>query len=231
MTAYDKNPAGAASEAPAEFVPAEDDRERVSRETLDRVFGRGLKYADEYAHMLAVDGTQRGLIGPRETPRLWERHLLNCAVVAELVPDGADVLDVGSGAGLPGIPLAIARPDLLVTLVEPMERRTAFLSEVVTRLGIDNIEVLRARAEDVNPRGKADVVTCRAVAPIGKLAGWCLPLLRPGGQLLAIKGSSAEAELAKHRKAVLRQGGDRPHVLRCGEFLDTPSTVIRVDRR
>lgn len=231
MTAYDKNPAGAASEAPAEFVPGEDDRERVSRETLDRVFGRGLKYADEYARMLAVDGTQRGLIGPRETPRLWERHLLNCAVVAELVPDGADVLDVGSGAGLPGIPLAIARPDLLVTLVEPMERRTAFLSEVVTRLGIDNIEVLRARAEDVNPRGKADVVTCRAVAPIGKLAGWCLPLLRPGGQLLAIKGSSAEAELAKHRKAVLRQGGDRPHVLRCGEFLDTPSTVIRVDRR
>lgn len=231
MTAYDKNPAGAASEAPAEFVPGEDDRERVSRETLDRVFGRGLKYADEYARMLAVDGTQRGLIGPRETPRLWERHLLNCAVVAELVPDGADVLDVGSGAGLPGIPLAIARPDLLVTLVEPMERRTAFLSEVVTRLGIDNIEVLRARAEDVNPRGKADVVTCRAVAPIGKLAGWCLPLLRPGGQLLAIKGSSAETELAKHRKAVLRQGGDRPHVLRCGEFLDTPSTVIRVDRR
>lgn len=231
MTAYDKNPAGAASEAPAEFVPGEDDRERVSRETLDRVFGRGLKYADEYARMLAVDGTQRGLIGPRETPRLWERHLLNCAVVAELVPDGADVLDVGSGAGLPGIPLAIARPDLLVTLVEPMERRTTFLSEVVTRLGIDNIEVLRARAEDVNPRGKADVVTCRAVAPIGKLAGWCLPLLRPGGQLLAIKGSSAEAELAKHRKAVLRQGGDRPHVLRCGEFLDTPSTVIRVDRR
>ena len=231
MTAYEKNPAGAASEAPAEFVPGEDDRDAVSRETLTRVFGSGLKYADEYARLLAVEGTERGLIGPRETPRLWERHLLNCAVVGELIPDGADVLDVGSGAGLPGIPLAIARPDLLVTLVEPMERRTAFLTEATARLGLENIEVLRARAEDVNPRGKADVVTCRAVAPIGKLAAWCLPLLRPGGELLAIKGASAEVELAKHRKAVLRQGGDRPQVLRCGEFLDTPSTVIRVNRR
>ena len=118
-----------------------------------------------------------GLIGPREAPRIWERHLLNCAAVAELIPEGATVVDVGSGAGLPGMVLAVARPDLTVTLVEPLARRTAFLTEAVASLGLEQTTVVRARAEEcVGKLPAADVVTARAVAPLDRLAGWCLPL-------------------------------------------------------
>lgn len=208
-----------------------ENHEAVSRETLDRVFSDRLDLAEEFAQLLATDGLERGLLGPREVPRLWERHILNCAVAGEFIAADADVLDIGSGAGLPGIPLAISRPDLFVTLVEPMERRSAFLSECVARLSLNNVAVLRCRGEDVEPQGKADVVTCRAVATIDKLVDWCLELARPDGYLLAIKGASAPAELEKHRKAIRHAGGDRPEVLQCGEFLSTPTTVMRIRRR
>jgi 16S rRNA (guanine527-N7)-methyltransferase len=183
------------------------------------VFGPAVDRAAEYARLLATDGTVRGLIGPREIPRLWDRHLLNSAAIASLVPAGARVVDVGSGAGLPGIPLALARPDLTVTLLEPLARRVAFLTECVERLRLDTVTVIRGRAEEGPVRrelGGADVVTARAVAPLDKLAGWCLPLLRPGGQLLALKGSSAAEELAAAgplagaSAAVLTEAGNPP---------------------
>jgi 16S rRNA (guanine527-N7)-methyltransferase len=183
------------------------------------VFGPAVDAAAEYARLLATEGTVRGLIGPREVPRLWDRHLLNSAAIASLVPTRARVVDVGSGAGLPGIPLALARPDLTVTLLEPLARRVAFLTECVDRLGLERVTVVRGRAEEGPIRrelGGADVVTARAVAPLEKLAGWCLPLLRPGGLLLAMKGSTAAEELAATgplpgaADAVVTEAGDPP---------------------
>ncbi|HIW63955.1 MAG TPA: 16S rRNA (guanine(527)-N(7))-methyltransferase RsmG [Candidatus Stackebrandtia excrementipullorum] len=212
--------------------------DNVSRETEDeakengkQVFGDGYPMAEEYASLLAGDGVVRGLIGPREVGRVWERHLLNCAVLGELVTRDADVLDIGSGAGLPGIPLAIARPDIWVTLVEPMERRVTFLNEVVETLKLPNVEVLRARADAVSPKGKADVVTSRAVAPLLKLAHWCLPLARRGGEVLAIKGASAPDEVSKYLAANRKNAAHKPRVVECGAgLLTTPTTVIRLVR-
>jgi 16S rRNA (guanine527-N7)-methyltransferase len=196
------------------------------------LFGERLPLAIEYARRLATDGVVRGLIGPREADRLWDRHLLNCAAVADLIPSGAGVTDVGSGAGLPGIVLAVARPDLTVVLIEPMARRTAFLAEVVSDLGLDRVSVVRARAEDaagtVSP---ADVVTARAVASLDRLAGWCLPLTRVGGRLLALKGATAADEVAAHRAAVVQLGGGEPVIRSCGVgMLAAPTTVVEVVR-
>jgi 16S rRNA (guanine527-N7)-methyltransferase len=191
------------------------------------VFGSAVGTAAEYARLLATEGTVRGLIGPREIPRLWDRHLLNSAAIAPLVPAGARVVDVGSGAGLPGIPLALARPDVTVTLLEPLARRVAFLTECVDRLGLERVTVVRGRAEEGPVRrglGGADVVTARAVAPLDKLAGWCLPLLRPGGRLLAMKGSTAAAELAA---ATPLPGAADAVVTEAGS---PPATVIVVTR-
>ena len=191
------------------------------------VFGPAVDAAIEYGRLLATEGTVRGLIGPRELPRLWERHLLNSAAIASLVPAGARVVDVGSGAGLPGIPLALARPDLTVTLLEPLARRVAFLTECVDRLGLERVTVVRGRAEEGPVRralGGADVVTARAVAPLDKLVGWCLPLLRSGGLLLAMKGSTAGAELAA---AGSLPGAADALVTQAG---DPPATVIVVTR-
>ena len=196
------------------------------------LFGDRLALAEDYAGLLATDGVVRGLIGPREASRIWERHLINCAVMSEIIPIGASVVDVGSGAGLPGIVLAVARPDLHVILVEPLARRTAFLSEVVTALGLDTtVQVVRGRAEDVvdGPPAGADVVTARAVAPLDRLAGWCLPLVRTGGRLLALKGASAEAEVAEHRAAIAALGGSDPVLRSCGAgLIDPPATVVEI---
>jgi 16S rRNA (guanine527-N7)-methyltransferase len=191
------------------------------------VFGPAVDRAAAYARLLATDGTIRGLIGPREVPRLWDRHLLNSAAIAALVPDRARVVDVGSGAGLPGIPLALARPDLRVTLLEPLARRAAFLTECVEQLGLDTVTVVRGRAEEGHIRrelGGADVVTARAVAPLDKLAGWCLPLLRSGGLLLALKGSTAAEELAAVQP--LADAADAVVT----EVGDPPATVVVVTR-
>ena len=193
------------------------------------VFGDSLHVAENYAQLLVSSGVERGLIGPRETGRLWQRHLLNCAVLTEVIPERADVVDIGSGAGLPGIVLAIVRPDLGVTLLEPLLRRTTFLAECVTKLDLRGVTVRRARAEEVAGEYAADIVTARAVAPLERLAGWALPLLRPGGELLAIKGERAAAEL-EEAAAVLRSFGVRSaQVLQVGRGkVDPPTTIVRV---
>jgi 16S rRNA (guanine527-N7)-methyltransferase len=202
-------------------------------DVADRLFGERLPLARRYAEHLVTSGVERGLIGPREAPRIWERHVLNCAVVAELVPEGARLVDVGSGAGLPGIPLALARPDLQIALVEPLARRVEWLDEVVTDLGLA-IVVDRGRVEETAVRRRwegADVVTARAVAPLARLAGWALPLLRTGGSLLAVKGAMASTEIARDRAAVRKLGGGDPRIEQCGAgAVDPLTTVVVVER-
>jgi 16S rRNA (guanine527-N7)-methyltransferase len=207
----------------AELPPAPDQAREV--------FGNRFADAVRYAELLAEAGVQRGLIGPREVPRLWERHLLNCAVLSEVVPEGVTVCDVGSGAGLPGIPLALVREDLKITLLEPLLRRTNFLTEVVELLGLDHVTVIRGRAEEV--MGKlppVHVVTARAVAPLDRLAAWGIPLLRPYGEMLALKGDTAEEELKSSAAALSKLGAVRTSVLQVGEgVVDPLSTVVRVE--
>jgi 16S rRNA (guanine527-N7)-methyltransferase len=199
----------------------------------ESVFGERLDLTQRFAELLATDALIRGLIGPREVPRLWSRHLLNCAVVADLLPTGVRVVDVGSGAGLPGIVLAISRPDLRIDLVEPLQRRVSFLEEAVRELDLGAVvRVVRGRAEDpevVAQVGNADWVTARAVAPLDRLVGWCLPLLQPGGRLLALKGSSAAAELNEHHSVLHGLGGRDMEVVQCGAgVLAQPTAVVVV---
>lgn len=185
--------------------------------------------AERYAAWLADAGTVRGLIGPREVPRLWERHLVNCAVLGELMPEGARVCDIGSGAGLPGLVLAIARPDLRITLLEPLLRRTNFLSEVVEDLGLDHVTVVRGRAEEFPEHHGFDIVTSRAVAPLDRLLGWSMPLVAPHGALVALKGSSAAEEVDEHRRVWQRMGCAQPEVLTLGaELAGGPTYAVRV---
>ena len=179
------------------------------------LFGADVDTASAYAHLLASRGVEWGLIGPREVDRIWEWHVLNSVAVSALVPEDATVVDVGSGAGLPGIPLAIARPDLRVTLLEPLQRRATFLVEVVDELGLgDRVRVIRGRASqasDQDPlvhRGRYDVVTSRAVAALPKLVQWCEPLMEPDGRIVALKGSSAAREVEESRGA-LRKAAPR----------------------
>lgn len=192
------------------------------------VFGSRLPLAQKYHDSLATDGSTRGFIGPREVPRLWERHLINCAVVAEVMPQNATLIDVGSGAGLPGIPLAIARPDLKITLIEPLLKRSTYLNEVVDLLGLDNVTVIRGRAEEGPVKKQvqgADIVTSRAVAPLGKLAKWSLPLVRKGGEMIALKGSSVHEELERDAADIKRAGGGKAEVMTIHG-----TTIIRVPR-
>lgn len=195
----------------------------------EQIFGDRLDLAKRYVEHLATSGIERGLIGPREVPRLWSRHVLNCAVVAELIDDGARVADVGSGAGLPGLCLAIARPDLYLTLIEPLERRVVWLEEVVMDLGLDNVEIIRARAEQAVEKVDCDVVTARAVSALNTLAPLTIPLLGGTGELLAIKGRSAEDEISKAAKTIKKLGGIQTEVLTAGAgILSEPTTVVRV---
>lgn len=201
--------------------------------TAQKVFGDRLALAEQFVGMLAEHGVTRGLIGPREVDRLWDRHVLNSAVLAELLPPNSAVLDVGSGAGFPGIPLAIARPDLTLTLLEPMARRVAWLEEVIAVLGLD-VTVVRGRAEEPAVRRTLtgqDVVTARAVAPLARLAGWTLPLVRVGGRLLALKGASAAEELDRDAADIAAAGGVDPEVVACGAaVLDDPVTIVAITR-
>jgi 16S rRNA (guanine527-N7)-methyltransferase len=194
------------------------------------VFGDALGQAQRYAQLLATDGVTRGLIGPRETARLWDRHLLNCAVVAELLPERGELVDIGSGAGLPGIVLALLRPSLQVVLLEPLLRRSVFLEECIAELGLSNAVVVRARAEDkAAAHIQADIATARAVAPLDRLAGWAARLLRPGGELLAIKGQSAQEELTAAKPVLSRLGVRSAEVLSAGHDRVIPATtVVRV---
>lgn len=192
------------------------------------IFGEVLPSVERYAEFLGDAGVERGLIGPREVDRLWERHLLNCAVAAEMMPADADLIDLGSGAGLPGIVLALVRADLAITLLEPLLRRTVFLEECVNLLDLRNVTIRRARAEDVTGELSADVVTARAVAPLERLAAWAIPLLRPGGELLAWKGERAAAELDEAGPVLKDLGVRRAEVLRVGHGkVEPPATIVR----
>jgi 16S rRNA (guanine527-N7)-methyltransferase len=202
-----------------------------------KVFGDALPLAEQYVARLATDGVTRGLIGPREVPRLWERHLLNSAAVAEAVAPGARVVDVGSGAGLPGIPLGLARPDVVLTLVEPMARRVEFLEEVVTGVAEPaglRWRVVRGRAEDKSVAqavGPVDVVTARAVAPLPRLVGWCRGLMRPGTQLVALVGSRALAELPAMQAELQAAGMRNVHPRAVGADLGSAATTVVVMTR
>ncbi len=189
-----------------------------------------------YAEILGTTAVERGLIGPREVERLWDRHVLNCAVVAEpggpWIPDGARCVDVGSGAGLPGLVWAISRPDIEVVLVEPLLRRSTFLTEAVEHLQLsERVEVIRARAED-SPAlvGTFDVATARAVAPLPRLLAWTVPLLRPGGRLVALKGRSAAEEVAAAAAEIAACGLVDVQVTSAGEGIIDPPTVVVVGR-
>jgi len=193
------------------------------------IFGAALPRAERFVGHLATTGISWGLVGPREVPRLWDRHVLNCAVVHQLLAPDTRVIDIGSGAGLPGLTIALRRPDLQVLLVEPLLRRATWLEQVVEDLELTNVAVRRARAEELHGVEVADYVTARAVASLDRLAGWALPLLRPGGQLLALKGRSAEEEVARTQRAVTAAGGVGTEVISVGEDLvDPPVTVVRV---
>lgn len=188
-----------------------------------------LALAERYAAWLADEGVVRGLIGPREAPRLWDRHLVNCALLADLVPERSTLCDIGTGAGLPGLVLAVARPDLRITLVEPLLRRTTFLEEVVADLELDHVEVVRGRAESLHGARTFDVVTSRAVAPLPRLLGWSMPLVAPTGSLVAMKGSSVRDEVDEAAEALAEWGCAEPEVVVLGEGLvDAPTYALRV---
>ncbi|OBA87283.1 16S rRNA (guanine(527)-N(7))-methyltransferase [Mycobacteriaceae bacterium 1482268.1] len=198
------------------------------------IFGDGLGKAVRYAQILAGAGVERGLVGPRETERLWDRHVLNSAALAELLEPGEQIADIGSGAGLPGIPLSLARPDLRVTLIEPLLRRSDFLREVVDDLGVD-VVVVRGRAEEGAVRqrvGEMDAVVSRAVASLDKLARWSMPLLRSGGRMLALKGERAANEIDEYRRVMESLGAVDARVVTCGgDYLEPPATVVIARRR
>lgn len=203
------------------------------------VFDRFGDHADlliRYSRWLGVDAMVRGLMGPREVSRLWDRHILNSVALAELLPSGSRLVDIGTGAGLPGLAVACVRPDLSVDLVESLKRRTDFLDEVVADLALaGRVRVVRGRAEEpavVATVGSAPFVTARAVAPIDRLARWALPLLAPGGRLLAVKGSAAEEEVTKHRVALRRLRADVVAVREVGlGLVDPPTRVVELVRR
>jgi 16S rRNA (guanine527-N7)-methyltransferase len=217
-------PGSPATAAPIEAVPV----------YATEMFGARLRLARRFATLLATEGVRRGLIGPREAGRIWDRHLGNCAVVADLIPHGSRVVDVGSGAGLPGLVIAIRRPDLPVDLVEPMQRRVDFLTDAVRELGLDDqVRIGRGRAEEAAVAaavGASPVVTARAVAPLDRLVAWCLPLLEPGGRLVLIKGRSAADEVKRHRDALRDAGAREVRVVRCGAGLIQPATTVVIAR-
>jgi 16S rRNA (guanine527-N7)-methyltransferase len=195
-------------------------------DTAEGIFGFHIGLARQYAQKLANDSDELGLLGPRELDKIWSRHILNSAVVAELVKPGELVADVGSGAGLPGIPMAIAAPDTDFVLIEPMDRRASWLQEVVDELDLQNVEVVRARAEEVEG-GQFDVVTARAVAALDKLLRLCVPLLKPGGRVIALKGSKAPEEILEAKKLQKKFKIESFEIVVCGEkFLAEPTSVV-----
>jgi 16S rRNA (guanine527-N7)-methyltransferase len=201
---------------------------RTQSEVARLVFGAALPTAQAYAELLSGPGVERGLLGPAEAERIWDRHLLNCAVVAELVPSARELVDIGSGAGLPGIVLAMLLPHVNVVLVESMARRTTFLAECVRILGLNNVDVRRGRAEDMTGRLAADVVTARAVARLDRLALLAAGVAKPGGLVLALKGAAVAEELAEAAPVLQRLGASGVKVVSAGAGVVTqPTTVVR----
>lgn len=198
---------------------------RAARE----VFGDSLPSIKRYAEILVDTGASHGLIGPRETPRVWDRHLLNCGIVETVLPYRTRLIDVGTGAGLPGLVLAMTRPDLQVHLVEPMLRRVKWLEGVVSELGVKNVTIHRGRAQDLTGALKAPVVTARAVARLGELTAWCAPLIEGDGVLLALKGETVAEEVERDKAEIIRFGGRGVRVLTVGEeILKTPTRIAEV---
>jgi len=193
---------------------------------ITEVYPDAAKNLTRFADWLAGAAVERGFIGPREVDRIWDRHISNCAVIEVLIPQNSKVFDIGSGAGLPGLVLAIVRPDITIGLIEPLMRRSEFLTEVATDLGItDRVTVMRGRAEELKGH-TAPIVTARAVAPLGKLLTWSLPLTAKGGQILAIKGSSAATEIADATEIL---NARKAEIILCGEgIVDPQTTVVRV---
>lgn len=195
------------------------------------IFGERLPLAMQYADLLVTTGISHGLLGPREAPKVWERHIVNCAIAESLLPHRTRLIDIGSGAGLPGLALAIARPDLRITLVEPLARRTDWLLNAVATLGLTQVTVQRARAEDLAGRIQASVVTARAVAKLEQLVVWSWPLMPQGGRLLALKGQNAATELAEAQARIGQFGVQSSTVHSLGaDVLDPPVRVVEVVR-
>ncbi|NLS10438.1 16S rRNA (guanine(527)-N(7))-methyltransferase RsmG [Nesterenkonia sp. MY13] len=210
-------------------VPLPTEAETKAATTL---FGEQLPLAQRYVEHLCTTGITHGLLGPREVPRMWGRHVLNCAVLGPELPAEGSVADVGSGAGLPGIALALARPDVDFTLIEPMERRVDWLAEVVRDLGLENVQVIRARAEDVQDEVMADVVTARAVSSLKKLIPLTTPLMDEDGELMFFKGRSAAEEIEAAAKQIKRAKLQAPKIQLLGEeLLEEPTTIVRLRRR
>lgn len=196
---------------------------------LTHAYPAAIDALTSYANLLATAGVERGLIGPREVDRLWDRHIGNCAVLETLIGPGATVADVGSGAGLPGVVLAIVRPDLQLTLIEPLLRRSAFLGECLSDLGLGNVTVVRARAEEVT--ATFDVVTARAVAALPKLAGWTVPLSSTEGRVLAMKGERAQEELDEAAPGLRKLGITHTSVHLVGDgVVSQPTRVVELRR-
>ena len=190
--------------------------------------GAGFSKLAQYAEILVKDAVRLGIIGPREVDRIWDRHILNCAALTELIPYGQSIIDIGSGAGLPGIVLAILNPNSAVTLIEPMQRRTEFLTQTKTELGLSNVEILRGRAE--GQKVSAQNVTSRAVAPLSKLLSWSWPLVEKGGKVLAIKGEKATEELAEVKNELVSLKSSTAIIKTCGLALDLSVTVVEITK-
>ena len=194
----------------------------------EEALGAGFSKLAQYAEILVKDAVRLGIIGPREVGRIWDRHILNCAALTELIPDGQSIIDIGSGAGLPGIVLAILNPNSAVTLIEPMQRRAEFLTQTKTELGLSNVEILRGRAE--GQKVSAQNVTSRAVAPLNKLLSWSWPLVEKGGKVLAIKGEKATEELAEVKNELVSLKSSTAIIKTCGLALDLSVTVVEITK-
>ena len=204
-------------------------RGTMPTKSQEQAIGPGFTQLSKFADILAQDGVRLGLIGPREVERIWDRHILNCAALTELIEDGQSIIDIGSGAGLPGIVLAILKPNSKVTLIEPMQRRIDFLTQVKADLGLINVEIIRGRAE--GQKVTAQIVTSRAVAPLDKLLAWSWPLVENGGKVLAIKGEKAQEELENAQKVTSFLKDSPATITTCGLALDLSVTVVQISKR
>ncbi|OLT54438.1 16S rRNA (guanine(527)-N(7))-methyltransferase RsmG [Cellulosimicrobium sp. CUA-896] len=206
--------------------------ESLDRQAVRTYFGEAYPAVESFAARLRDEGEVRGLIGPRELDRIWDRHILNSAAVVPFLPESGLIADVGSGAGLPGVVVAAMRPRATVYLIEPMERRCAWLAEIVADLGLTNVEIKRGRAEEYHDAFECDIVTSRAVAALDKLARISLPLLRPGGEMIVLKGRNVSKEIDPARKVLRRLKGSQPEVIDASTVPGVESTtVVRIVRQ